>query len=101
MIVVKRLQSGLEKVMFKLNDGIILEDVLISFLVLSTFLILMTLYLSQIYELKVEIKNANDKLMTLKACALATCDKSSGNNYSAHCEQIEIKGESDEVCIYV
>lgn len=87
--------------MRKLNEGIILEDCLISFLIISVFLVLMTTYMEDIYSLKNEIKVDYQELTELKQCMLLSCDKSQGNNTRDICKNIAIKSRKGEVCVSI
>ncbi len=87
--------------MFKSNEGIILEDCLISFILLSTFLLLMSSYLTEVYNLKRELQMAHEQINNLKLCALSSCEKSMGNNVTEVCESISIKKRNYELCIEI
>lgn len=87
--------------MHKLNKGIILEDCLISFLILSTFLVLMTGYMQGIYEIKNEIATGFRQTQQLKECMLVDCELSSGNNLRPICEEVKIKSKEKSVCIEI
>ncbi len=87
--------------MFGSNKGIILEDALISFLVLSSFVILMCMYLTQLYNTKNELSQISNANEQLKMCMFNSCLLSIGNNVNEHCEQITYKNKNSEICIYV
>lgn len=87
--------------MSKLNKGIILEDCLISFLLLSTYLLLMSALLSDVYRLNREIEQAHLQVNQLKSCGLNECELSTGNNVRSHCQVITIKSRSENVCIQI
>lgn len=87
--------------MSKLNDGIILEDCLISFMLLSTFLLLMSLYLADVYKLQADIVSATNQINSLKICMLNNCALSHGNNVREVCTTYVIKNNNKEVCIEI
>lgn len=87
--------------MSKLNKGIILEDCLISFLLLSTYMILMTSYMLDVYNLKSEIDVASEQINTLKSCMLTDCELSRGNSVRQECKLIRVKTRSENVCVQI
>ncbi len=87
--------------MLKSNDGIILEDCLISFILISTFLLLMATYLQDVNELKLEMVAANKQLNNLKTCMLSNCDLSTGQSVYSECEQIKVGSHSKVVCVQI
>lgn len=87
--------------MLKSNDGIILEDCLISFILISTFLLLMTTYLQDVNSIKLEMVAANEQLNDLKTCMLSTCDLSSGQSVYSECSQITVGSRSKVVCVQI
>ncbi len=84
-----------------LNKGIILEDCLISFLILSTFLLLMSQYMSEVYDLKQDIGTANQALNQLKLCIISECNLSSGANVREECQNFQIKKATKEICVWI
>lgn len=84
-----------------LNKAIILEDCLISFLLLSSYLILVTGFLGAVYTLKVELNQANLEVNELKACMISECQLSEGNNIQSQCVAIKLKSTTEEVCVQI
>lgn len=87
--------------MYKLNNGIILEDCLLSFLILSTYLLLMSALLADVYQLNQELNTAHQQVNQLKSCMLKECELSSGNSVRQRCQVIAIKARSENVCIQI
>lgn len=87
--------------MLKSDDGIILEDCLISFMLISTFLLLMALYLQDVNSLKNEISEANSQLFNLKTCMLSKCQLSTGQSVYSECEQVKVGSHSKVVCVQI
>lgn len=85
--------------MLRSNDGIILEDCLISFMILSTFILFMSAYLTQVYELKQEIIRSQNQISELKECMLKNCALSDGNQTKQRCIYVEVIGE--EICVEI
>lgn len=83
------------------NDGIILEDCLISFLLLSTYIILVCTYMGSVYGLKQQIIEASLEVNNLKVCMFEECRLSTGNNVYQQCKQIHIKQRTEEVCVQI
>lgn len=87
--------------MSKLNSGIILEDCLISFLILSTYLLLMSAYMLDVYQLKAEVSAASADVNELRVCMLGECELSHGNSVRASCKTLRIKSQRSEVCVQI
>lgn len=87
--------------MFKSNDGILLEDCLISFLLISTFLILMSSLLTDVYRIKNDLVTSSAKLNDLKSCLLVDCELSSGYNVRTNCAMIQVGHRQEEVCLEI
>lgn len=83
------------------DEGIILAECLISFLVLSSYLLLFSAIMVRVYSLKQDIFEASNNVIDLKSCMLYECALSSGNSVYEKCINIAIKGESKEVCIEI
>ncbi len=84
---------------FESNKGIILVDCLLSFLVLSTFILLLANYTTRIYELKQEIIAGNQVIDELKVCILTSCDSS--QEIEVKCVSYEIKKTNKELCVVI
>lgn len=87
--------------MSKLNKGIILEECLFSFLIISTYLLLMSNYMIAIYQLKQEIADSQEQINELKSCMLSECELSAGNSVRKHCQTITIKTRRENVCVQI
>lgn len=83
------------------NRAIILEDCLISFLLLSTYLLLVSGYLGAVYNLKSDLNQANSAVNELKVCMLADCQLSVGNNTHKQCVSLKIKSTTEEACVQI
>lgn len=83
------------------SKAIILEDCLISFLLLSTYLILVSGYMGAVYNLKTEVNQANLEVNQLKACMVADCQLSVGNNTRSQCVTLRFKTTTEEVCVQI
>lgn len=83
------------------NSGIILEDCLISFLLLSTYIILVCTYMGNVYQLKQQVIEASLELNDLKACMFDECRLSTGNNVYQQCQPLHIKQRTEEVCVEI
>lgn len=87
--------------MSKLNKGIILEDCLISFLLISTYLLVMSIYLAQLYQLQSQIKTGFEVVNEMKVCILDGCQPSQPTTLRSVCESYVIKQSPKEVCVEI
>lgn len=87
--------------MFKLNKGIILEDCLISFMLISTYLLLMSAYLGQVYQLQSQIKTGFDVVNEMKVCILGGCEPSQAKTVRTVCDSYLIKQSTKEICVEI
>lgn len=87
--------------MFKSNDGIILEDCLFSFIIISTYLLLMSGYLFQLYQLQTDIDQGFEVVSNLKVCILASCEPSLTSSLTTVCDSYQLKQTKKELCVEV
>lgn len=85
--------------MLRLNKAIVLAESLVSFILLSTFLVLASNFMQNIYVIKNDISVANNKIIEMKKCILIDCKSSAGNDIKTKCQSMEIKNINKDVCI--
>ncbi len=79
------------------NNGIILTDCLLSFIILSGFILILSMYLTLVYQIKSDIAIANESVNDLKVCILTNCTTS--HSVEKRCIYYDIKTNTRELCV--